>query len=240
MRSRAPDCEKRTQPGMSDLPCGGTHPLRFRSAGPASTRPERTVRDCAGIGTQERTQAVPSMATLHHVRFKMKPMERFLAEEEMARLNAVLTRDGFWRPHIVAIIHLLMLTGCSARCRWTAPAPKRLRRSRSPLARSGRCGPAAGANRLPPGRSAQSPLAQHRKGRVQPGGLEDWPARRAARQGRTRLGTAGTGLRTGGGPRLKRKRFIWGTREYFTNGLPLEAWLHMRGRRGRRCGWYRS
>lgn len=45
-------------------------------------------------------------------RYKTKPMERFLAAKEMARLNAVLTRDEFWCPHIVAIIRLLMLTGC--------------------------------------------------------------------------------------------------------------------------------
>ena len=47
-------------------------------------------------------------------RYKMKPMERFLTVEEMARLNSVLTRDEFWCPHIVAIIRLLMLTGCRA------------------------------------------------------------------------------------------------------------------------------
>ena len=45
-------------------------------------------------------------------RYKMKPLERFLTVEEMARLNAVLTRDEFWCPHIVAIVRLLMLTGC--------------------------------------------------------------------------------------------------------------------------------
>ena len=45
-------------------------------------------------------------------RYRMKPMERFLTAEEMARLNAVLTRDEFWCPHIVAIVRLLMLTGC--------------------------------------------------------------------------------------------------------------------------------
>ena len=45
-------------------------------------------------------------------RYKMKPKERFLTAEEMARLNAVLTRDEFWCPHIVAIVRLLMLTGC--------------------------------------------------------------------------------------------------------------------------------
>ncbi len=45
-------------------------------------------------------------------RYKMKPMERCLTAEEMARLNAVLTRDEFWCPNIVAIIRLLMLTGC--------------------------------------------------------------------------------------------------------------------------------
>ena len=45
-------------------------------------------------------------------RYRMKPKERFLTEEEMARLNAVLTRDEFYCPHIVAIVRLLMLTGC--------------------------------------------------------------------------------------------------------------------------------
>ena len=48
-------------------------------------------------------------------RYRMKPMQRFLTAEEMARLNAVLTRDEFWCPHIVAIIRLLMLTGCRLR-----------------------------------------------------------------------------------------------------------------------------
>ena len=38
-------------------------------------------------------------------RYPMKAKERFLTPEEMARLNAVLTRDEFWRPHIVAIVH---------------------------------------------------------------------------------------------------------------------------------------
>ena len=45
-------------------------------------------------------------------RYRMKPVERFLTADEMARLNAVLTRDEFWCPHIVAIVRLLMLTGC--------------------------------------------------------------------------------------------------------------------------------
>ena len=45
-------------------------------------------------------------------RYRMKPRERFLTAQEMARLNAVLTRDEFWCPHIVAIVRLLMLTGC--------------------------------------------------------------------------------------------------------------------------------
>ena len=45
-------------------------------------------------------------------RYRMKPMERFLTADEMARLNAVLTRDEFWCPHIIAIVRLLMLTGC--------------------------------------------------------------------------------------------------------------------------------
>ena len=38
----------------------------------------------------------------------MKPKERFLAEE-MARLNAVLIRDEFRCPDVVAIVRLLML-----------------------------------------------------------------------------------------------------------------------------------
>ena len=45
-------------------------------------------------------------------RYKMKPKERFLTPEEMARLNAVLTRDEFRCPDVVAIVRLLMLTGC--------------------------------------------------------------------------------------------------------------------------------
>ncbi len=45
-------------------------------------------------------------------RYRMQPRERFLTVEEMARLNAVLTRDEFWCPQAVAVIRLLMLTGC--------------------------------------------------------------------------------------------------------------------------------
>ncbi len=45
-------------------------------------------------------------------RYRMKPRERFLTSEEMARLNAVLTRDEFRCPDVVAIVRLLMLTGC--------------------------------------------------------------------------------------------------------------------------------
>ncbi len=45
-------------------------------------------------------------------RYRMQPRERFLTAEEMARLNAVLTRDEFWCPQAVAVIRLLMLTGC--------------------------------------------------------------------------------------------------------------------------------
>ena len=45
-------------------------------------------------------------------RYRMQPRGRFLAAEEMARLNAVLTRDEFWCPQAVAVIRLLMLTGC--------------------------------------------------------------------------------------------------------------------------------
>ena len=45
-------------------------------------------------------------------RYRMQPRERFLTAEEMARLNAVLTCDKFYCPHIVIIVRLLMLTGC--------------------------------------------------------------------------------------------------------------------------------
>ena len=45
-------------------------------------------------------------------RYRMPPRERYLTPEEMARLNAVLTRDEFYCPHIVAIVRLLMLSGC--------------------------------------------------------------------------------------------------------------------------------
>jgi len=45
-------------------------------------------------------------------RYPLQARERFLTADEMARLNAVLTRDEFYCPHIVAIIRLLMLTGC--------------------------------------------------------------------------------------------------------------------------------
>ena len=45
-------------------------------------------------------------------RYKMAPKERYLSPEEFARLNAVLTRDEFYCPHVVAVIRLLLLTGC--------------------------------------------------------------------------------------------------------------------------------
>ena len=45
-------------------------------------------------------------------RYKIQAKERFLTADEMARLNAVLVRDEFWCPHIVAIVRPLMLTGC--------------------------------------------------------------------------------------------------------------------------------
>ena len=45
-------------------------------------------------------------------RYRMEPKERFLTAEEMARLNTVLTRDEFWCPNVVAVVRLLMLTGC--------------------------------------------------------------------------------------------------------------------------------
>ena len=45
-------------------------------------------------------------------RYRMTPKERFLSGEEMARLNGVLARDEFYCPNIVAIVRLLMLTGC--------------------------------------------------------------------------------------------------------------------------------
>ena len=44
--------------------------------------------------------------------YRTEPKERFLTAEEMARLNAALTRDEFYCPHVVAIVRLLMLTGC--------------------------------------------------------------------------------------------------------------------------------
>ena len=64
-------------------------------------------------------------------RYKMKPMERFLMAEELARLNAVLTRDEFWCPNVVAIVRLLMLTGCRfgevASLEWDWIKDKRIR-----------------------------------------------------------------------------------------------------------------
>ena len=45
-------------------------------------------------------------------RYRMQPKERFLTADEMARLNAVLTRDEFYCPQAVAVIRLLLLTGC--------------------------------------------------------------------------------------------------------------------------------
>jgi len=39
-------------------------------------------------------------------------MERYPTAEEMARLNTVLTRHEFRCPSVVAIVRLLMLTGC--------------------------------------------------------------------------------------------------------------------------------
>jgi len=45
-------------------------------------------------------------------RYRMEPKARCLTAEEMARLNAVLTRDEFHCPQAVAVIRLLMLTGC--------------------------------------------------------------------------------------------------------------------------------
>ena len=47
-------------------------------------------------------------------RYATTPKERFLTPGEMARLNAVLTRDEFWCPQAVAVIRLLLLTGCRA------------------------------------------------------------------------------------------------------------------------------
>ena len=47
-------------------------------------------------------------------RYRMHPKERFLSVEEMARLNVVLTRDESYCPQAVAIVRLLMLTGCRA------------------------------------------------------------------------------------------------------------------------------
>ncbi len=43
--------------------------------------------------------------------YRMPPKECSLSGGEMARLNAVLARDEFRRPHVVAIVRLHMLTG---------------------------------------------------------------------------------------------------------------------------------
>ena len=45
-------------------------------------------------------------------RFKMASKERFLSSEGIARLNAALTSDEFYCSQAVAIIRLLLLTGC--------------------------------------------------------------------------------------------------------------------------------
>ena len=45
-------------------------------------------------------------------RYRRPPMERYLTPKQMARLNAVLARDEFYRPQAVAAIRLMMLTGC--------------------------------------------------------------------------------------------------------------------------------
>ncbi len=45
-------------------------------------------------------------------RYRMEPKAWFLTAEDIARLNAVLTRDEFYCPQAVAVIRLLMLTGC--------------------------------------------------------------------------------------------------------------------------------
>ncbi len=63
------------------------------------------------------------------------------------------------------------------------PARTRARRPRGGMARGRRRDPAAGAHRMPPQRSAQSALAEHRSRCAEPGRLEDWPARGAALPG---------------------------------------------------------
>ena len=45
-------------------------------------------------------------------RYRVQAKERFPTPDEMARLNAVLIRDEFYCPHVVAIVRLPMLTGC--------------------------------------------------------------------------------------------------------------------------------
>ena len=45
-------------------------------------------------------------------RYRRPAMERYLKPAEMARLNAVIARDEFYRPQVVAAIRLMMLTGC--------------------------------------------------------------------------------------------------------------------------------
>ena len=45
-------------------------------------------------------------------RYRMAPQERYLTADEIGRLNAVLTRDEFRCPDVVAAVRLLLLTGC--------------------------------------------------------------------------------------------------------------------------------
>ena len=48
----------------------------------------------------------------HTRRYRMQAKEPFLAADEMARLDAMLTRDEFRCPQAVTVIRLLALTGC--------------------------------------------------------------------------------------------------------------------------------
>ncbi len=74
---------------------------RFRQ--PRHTSPVRDDKD-GGVGDTTPTTPTPANGPATTV---MKTQERYLSPEEMVRLNAVLTRDKFYCPHIIAIIHLL-------------------------------------------------------------------------------------------------------------------------------------
>ncbi len=134
-------------------------------------------------------------------RYRMKPKERFLTSEEMARLNAVPTRDEFRCPDVVAIVRLLMLTGCrkwehshyaaGAKCSICDGAKSATVRSRWPIPRLARapCGSARPRRRLSrrcPAPAIRTPSCSRRM----PGGTRPPTSSRAgARSATTRSWT---------------------------------------------------